>query len=224
MPEKSSAGQAQQAADRFIDALVPHVPFDGWSREAIDKAASETGIRPESGFVPPTRPTDAIRLWSDVLDRRMLDSLAGDIDQVARVRDKVILGVRRRIDLMSGQQEAARRATVMLALPPNGYVAAGCLHRTVDRIWYAAGDTSTDHNYYTKRGLLAPVYVSTLLYWLNDASEGQQQTWAFLERRIDGVLSLPRTLGSLRDRLPRFGSPFEVFRQFRDRRPWTYRG
>ena len=41
---------------------------------------------------------------------------------------------------------------------------------TVDAIWYAAGDSATDFNFYTKRGLLAAVYGATMLYWLDDRS------------------------------------------------------
>ncbi len=67
--------------------------------------------------------------------------------------------------------------------------------RTVDALWYAAGDRSTDYNYYTKRLLLAGVYSSTLLVWLNDKSEDHGATWAFLERRIDNVLVIGGRLG-----------------------------
>ena len=31
-------------------------------------------------------------------------------------------------------------------------------------------------------------YVGILLYWLNDRSEGNEATWAFLDRRIDDVM------------------------------------
>ncbi len=58
--------------------------------------------------------------------------------------------------------------------------------------WYAAGDTSTDFNFYTKRATLAGVYSSTLLYWLNDRSPGADQTWAFLDRRIDDVMKFEK--------------------------------
>ena len=62
------------------------------------------------------------------------------------------------------------------------------LYKTVDAMWYAAGDTSTDFNFYTKRATLAGVYSSTLLYWLNDRSEGNEATWSFLDRRIEDVM------------------------------------
>jgi ubiquinone biosynthesis protein COQ9 len=62
------------------------------------------------------------------------------------------------------------------------------LYRTTDAIWHAAGDKSTDFNFYSKRALLGGVFSSTVLYWLNDRSEGDQATWDFLARRIDDVM------------------------------------
>ncbi len=76
----------------------------------------------------------------------------------------------------------------MLALPANAPLGLKLLYRTVDAIWYAAGDTSTDFNFYTKRATLAGVYSSTFFYWLNDRSEGSEATWSFLDRRIDNVM------------------------------------
>ncbi|NQV43711.1 MAG: hypothetical protein HQ501_02315, partial [Rhodospirillales bacterium] len=39
-------------------------------------------------------------------------------------------------------------------------VAAKNTLRSVSAMWYVAGDRSADWNYYTKRGLLAPVYTT----------------------------------------------------------------
>ena len=59
--------------------------------------------------------------------------------------------------------------------------------RTVDAIWHAAGDRSTDFAWYTKRGVLTAVYSSTLLFWLRDGSEDDAATLAFLDRRMAGI-------------------------------------
>ena len=60
----------------------------------------------------------------------------------------------------------------------------------MDTIWFAVGDKTTDFGFYTKRALLAGVYLSTLLYWLNDGSEDTQATWGFLDRRIADVMRI----------------------------------
>src|SRR6201999_2441801 len=88
----------------------------------------------------------------------------------------------------AGERDAARRALSLLALPLNAPLGLKLLYRTVDAMWYAAGDTSVDFNFYTKRTTLAGVCSATLLYWLNDRTEGGQGTWDFLDRRLDDVM------------------------------------
>ena len=63
---------------------------------------------------------------------------------------------------------------------------------TSDAIWNALGDTSEDVNWYTKRATLSGVYSSTVLYWLGDDSEDNEDTWAFLDRRIENVMQIEK--------------------------------
>ena len=76
--------------------------------------------------------------------------------------------------------------------PPYAPLAIKSTWRTVDAIWYACGDTSTDLSFYSKRATLAAVYGATVLYWLDDSSEEFADTWAFLDRRIDDVMQIPK--------------------------------
>ena len=80
--------------------------------------------------------------------------------------------------------------------------------RTVDAIWHGLGDRSVDFAYYTKRATLGYVYGATVLCWLGDDSEDHTETWSFLDRRIEDVMTLsglnPK---SVVERLARFGRP-----------------
>ena len=78
-------------------------------------------------------------------------------------------------------------------------------------IWLAIGDKSTDFSFYTKRALLAAVYSATLLYWLNDKSDGQAASWAFLDRRIGEVMKIPQIKGQLRSMFDRLPNPLGLF-------------
>ena len=100
-------------------------------------------------------------------------------------------------------------------MPQNAGMAAQALYRTVDEIWWLAGDRSTDWNFYSKRGLLAGVYSSTLLFWLNDKSDGFEETWAFLDRRIADVMKAPKVMNQVKQVagfLPRRLRAFRTFR------------
>jgi ubiquinone biosynthesis protein COQ9 len=86
-----------------------------------------------------------------------------------------------------------RRLLAFLVLPHHAGLALQATGRTTSAIWYAAGDESADFSFYTKRGLLAPVLVSTTLYWLSDEGDGAgdyPETWKFLDRRIGDVLKI----------------------------------
>lgn len=202
---------------KLLEASLRHVPFDGWSQRALMAAAEELELPAAEALNAfpggAAELVEAFHGWADAEMLRRLEKL--DLAAM-KVRDKVTAGVRSRLEILEEHREAERRAVAFLALPTNGPLALRCLYRTVDAIWYAAGDRATDYNFYSKRLLLAGVYGSTLLYWLNDQSEDRQETWAFLDRRIAEVLKiggrLGKTMGRLLDLPDRLAA-------FRPRRP-----
>ncbi len=197
---------------RLLDATLNHVPFDGWTMTALQRAATDLDLDAATAVNAfPGGAAELIAFHSAEADRRMLDALQPLDLPGMRVRDRIAAAVRLRLEQNAAHREAIRRALAFLALPQNGPLGLKCLYRTVDAIWYAAGDTSTDYNFYTKRLLLSGVYSSTLLFWLNDESEDFAETWAFLSRRIDEVLKIGGNLGKgvkslldLPDRMFRF--------------------
>ena len=188
---------------KLLAAILAHVPFDGWSDRALRAGIEDVGADLATlrrAF--PRGVSDVLAFWVVESDRAMLAALAEhDLDEM-RVRDRIATAVRERIEVNAGHREALRLALGRAALPRHAPDALAALWRSVDAMWRAAGDTATDFNFYTKRGLLAGVYSSTLLYWLNDKSEGSAATWAFLERRISDVMRVPKALGRLRACLP----------------------
>ena len=178
---------------QLIAAMLPHVPFDGWSQVALLAAASDIGVPPavaRLAFTGPADMADASIAWADA---QMEATLATLSLPERKIRERIRLAVTTRLDQAEPHREAVRRAAAILSQPQNAGRAAKTLWRTVDSIWRAAGDTSTDYNHYTKRGLLAAVYSATLLVWLNDNSEGRADTSAFLDRRIAGIMAFEKT-------------------------------
>jgi ubiquinone biosynthesis protein COQ9 len=194
-----------QAREAIIAAALPNVPFDGWTLETLRRAAADAGYDPLTALrVFPRGPIEAIEVWVAQADRRMLEALERQDGAGLKVRERVAAAIRLRLEDLGPHREAVRRALAVLALPHYAPLAARLVWGTVDAIWYAAGDTATDFNYYSKRGLLAGVYSATVMYWLEDKSEGFADTWKFLERRLADVLRLPQALGRLRQGLGRF--------------------
>ena len=185
-----------ETQQKLLEATMAHVPFDGWSLTALKAGAADAGVAEVLALNAfPGGPADLIEAFSSEMDRRMLVRLEARDLAALRVRERIHAAVRTRLELLVPHREAVRRGMSFLALPIHAPLGTRCLYRTVDAMWHAAGDTSTDYNFYTKRLLLSGVYSSTLLFWLNDRSEGHAETWAFLERRIEDALRLGGTFG-----------------------------
>jgi len=190
----------------LLAALLPHVPFDGWSAKALSLAARDAGL--DSGVVLrafPGGPADILDFWVSETDAAMLRALEARDLPAMKVRERVKLAVLTRLELVAMHREAVRRALALEALPQHAPRALKQLYRTVNAIWYAAGDTATDFNFYTKRMLLAGVYAATLMFWLDDKSEGFAGTAAFLDRRLADVMRIQQAkgkLGKLAERIP----------------------
>ena len=178
--------------DAAIEALLPNVPFDGWTIPALRAAAGA-----DADLLFPGGVTDMIEAYCDLGDRWMeqgaIDADVSSLRLSAQVRAIIAL----RLEQNRPHREAVRRALAILAIPGNAGVAVRCTARTVDTIWHTAGDASVDFSWYTKRAILAGVYGSTLLYWLGDGSEDDARTLAFLDRRLAGV----GRIGSVRRRI-----------------------
>lgn len=185
--------------DRLADAVASEASFDGWTRAALASAARGLDLPAGEGErLFPGGPIDVLTFLSRRSDLRMVEDMEKEGVVALKIRDRIKGAVRIRLERHSGQRESARRALSLLSLPFNAPLALKLLYGTVDAMWYAAGDTSTDFNFYTKRATLAGVYSSTLLYWLNDRSPGAEATWAFLDRRIDDVMRIEKLKGQVR--------------------------
>lgn len=196
--------------DEILLAALPHVPFDGWTGRAMAAGARDLGRDvADADRAFPYGAVDMISHYSDLADRRMVAEMERRGVAQMKVRERIAAAIRIRLEDAAPHKDALRRALTVLALPTNAPAALRSLYRTVDAIWRAAGDTATDWNFYTKRGLLAGVFSSTVLCWLDDTSEDHTETWAFLDRRIEDVMRVPKVTARLRDVCGRIARPFQ---------------
>jgi ubiquinone biosynthesis protein COQ9 len=173
--------------DAAIAALLPHVPFDGWTFRAVRAGLADIGAAPEDAAqLFPGGAPDMIEAFCDWADRGM-EEAAATLDPATRLHERVRAVIALRLERKRPHKEAIRRAMALLTLPGNARLSAACTARSVDAIWHAAGDRSTDFSWYTRRAILAAVYGATMLYWLRDVSEDDAATLAFLDRRLADV-------------------------------------
>jgi ubiquinone biosynthesis protein COQ9 len=211
---KSPLAETDRA--RLIEAILPDVPFDGWSRAALRRAARRCGLASaEALALFPRGASDLVAGFSRWADERMLDRLEIEPLEAMRIPDRVARAIMVRLDIVEPWREAVRRAISVLALPHHALLAPRLVYETVDAMWYAVGDAATDFSFYTKRASLAAIWTATVLYWLEDRSEGFADTHAFVERRLAATARfnrLRRDLETLAGRLP---NPLRLLRPLR---------
>jgi ubiquinone biosynthesis protein COQ9 len=194
-----SEDSLRAATDAVLDAALAHVPFDGWSDTTLRAAIAASGVEP--GLAQVLFPRGAVDL-ALAFHRRGDDAMVAKLkatDLVAmRYRDRVAAAIRFRLEAVT-DKEVVRRGATLFALPTHAADGAKAIWGTADAIWDALGDTSRDVNWYTKRATLSAVYAATVLFWLGDDSIGHQDTWGFLDRRIDDVMRIEKAKTGLRD-------------------------
>ena len=174
--------------DAALEAMLPNVPFDGWTYRALRLGLASIGVpADEAELLFPGGSADMIEAFCDLADRRMEEAAA---DQV--MGDKLPQRVRAVIALRLVQnrpyKEAVRRAVAVLALPRNVRLACD-LHGAHGRCDLARGGRSLDgfHLVHQAGDPGARPIPRRCCYWLRDSGEDDAATLAFLDRRMAGI-------------------------------------
>jgi ubiquinone biosynthesis protein COQ9 len=211
--QTQDAPELAEARRAILEAALVHVPFDGWTEAAIEAGIRDAGRRESlSTLAFPGGPADMAEYYCAYADARMAAAIDPEQAAAMRIRDRITFAIRLRMEQAAGERAAVAKLMAFFALLGNQPLAAKCLYRTVDSIWRAIGDTSTDFNFYSKRAILAGVLGATVLYWLGDDSEGCADTEAFLDRRIEDVMAFEKVKGRAREAFTKMPDPFRILR------------
>jgi ubiquinone biosynthesis protein COQ9 len=189
---------ADLTLDELRIALAPDIAasaiFDGWNETALIAAAEMAGADVDVAKLafPGAKPMDMIEAWITSVDQAMAEEWPADRLATLKIRERIRTLVAFRLEAVAHIDEAVRRALAVMAQPQNARRALKLGWRSADVMWRLAGDTATDYNHYTKRAILAGLYSATLAVFVNDDSEGKADTYAFLDRRIDGVMKFEK--------------------------------
>jgi ubiquinone biosynthesis protein COQ9 len=185
--------------DDILSKALPNVIFDGWSMDMINQAAQDCGyddLTVRAAF--PDGITDVLDAFADMADRAMLAALADVNADDLKVRDRVRTALIARFTYLNTYKDAVKESLKYWLHPLRKPRAAKITWRSADRIWDFAGDTATDYNRYTKRGLLSGIIASSTLVWLNDSSDDMDKTIRFIDGRIENVMQLGKIIGRLK--------------------------
>ena len=112
--------KTQTTRDAVLQAAMRHVPFDGWTDRAMAAAAEDAGVAADQmARAFPKGVADLFTHFIATADRRMLAVLnAQDLTKL-RIRERVALAVRARLEQSAATREVSRRAAAYLMLPQN---------------------------------------------------------------------------------------------------------
>jgi len=160
-----------------------------WSEGLISIAESNIGLH--TGYNHIIFPsgiqeiTSAFEKW---LDKQMLEQLSV-LDKPKKIRDQIALALEIRIlGVMS--KKVALRCCGYYLIPTNIVAGTEAACHSCDIIWKYAGDKSSNHNYYTKRGLLLGVYGAARAFYLGDNSADHKDTKDFIKNALDNIINI----------------------------------
>ena len=102
-----------------------------------------------------------------------------------RIR-KILLS---KIEIMNNEKKFYKKIFLYSLLPNKNVSLPSQLYKSVDQIWYLAGDTSVDFNFYTKRLILAGIYSRLVLFFFNN--NNQQDLEHLLDVNLQRVAKIP---------------------------------
>ncbi|XP_032404109.1 ubiquinone biosynthesis protein COQ9, mitochondrial isoform X4 [Xiphophorus hellerii] len=190
----------EQLQARILTAALEFVPLHGWSMEAISAGAEAVGLSSASTGMFTNGAGDLVLHFISQCNSNLTEILAEQHNQVQlgqvepkKTADFLRDAVETRLRMYIPYMESWPQAMSILLLPHNIPDSLKHLSTMVDDIWYYAGDRSTDMNWYTKRAVLTGLYNSTELVMLQDSSPDFQDTWTFLDNRIQDVTNMAVT-------------------------------
>jgi ubiquinone biosynthesis protein COQ9 len=207
---------ADAERERLVEAMLPDIAFDGWTRRALRGAAQRADIPVEEALALfPRGAPDMIAAFSHWADGQMAIRLENAFAEPVGLSRRVAEALRLRFEVLLPWREAVRRGLSVLAMPQHAALGLRLLYDTVDATWHAVGDRSTDFSFYTKRATLAGLCAAATLYWLDDRSPEFTDTQAFIDRRLAGLHQLTGMRERVAAAAANLPNPFRILRPLR---------
>ena len=126
-----------------------------------------------------------------------LEELNKDLEYHCKKLDLIRLPIHKRIrkilllkiNLMNKNKQFYKNIFLNLLIPRKKMYLSRQLYKSIDQIWFIAGDTSVDFNFYTKRIILAGIYSRILLFFFNNDS--QKELESLLDQSLIRVSKIP---------------------------------
>lgn len=174
---------------KILESVKEYVKVNGWNSDIFDYINIKNLKKSEILTYFPNGIYDILNFTYDELNNKLKNSLKriNIINLPINKRIKKILITR--IELMNKDKNFYKKTFYFLALNNNKNVVKKNLYKTVDEMWYLAGDNSTDFNFYTKRLVLAGLYVNAIAVFFNkNILEAEKN----IDRNLKRISKIPK--------------------------------
>jgi ubiquinone biosynthesis protein COQ9 len=175
----------------LLAEVLKEVPYKGWSEDAVKAAAKHIDKEPAYfNLYFPDLIQDMVDLFIEDFNAEYKEILKEQDFSNLKIREKIANCIMLRLKQFDGKKLLIRKTIDFFALPQHLPQCQKRVWEVCNMMWRKAGDKSSDYNYYTKRTLLSGVYISSLLFYLEDSSKNHAETRGFVDRRIEDVLKI----------------------------------
>ena len=184
------------------------VSENGLTKNCLENISKKYGLNTdETDLLFPQGNIDLIKF--------ALEQLNNDLEVYCRQIDLIRLPIHKRIrkvllskiSLMNKDKSFYRSIFLNLLIPKKNFSLSSQLYNSVDQLWFIAGDSSTDFNFYTKRLILSGIYSRVMLFFFNN--NNQEELEKILDESLKRVSKIPEIKSKLKifkDFLPKIAN------------------
>ena len=192
----------RQVVLRFAKEFVSE---NGLTKNCLENISKKYGLNTdETDLLFPQGNIDLIKF--------ALEQLNNDLEVYCKQIDLIRLPIHKRIrkvllskiSLMNKDKFFYRSIFLNLLIPKKNFSLSSQLYNSVDQLWFIAGDSSTDFNFYTKRLILSGIYSRVMLFFFNN--NNQEELENILDESLKRVSKIPEIKSKLKifkDYLPK---------------------
>lgn len=174
----------------ILISLLQISPFPGWNAALLHSSLADTISRLEFDLLFPNGAESLISEYHSHLLYLLSESILR-LPTNLRITEKIRWMIHAHFEHIITYSEAEHAVVSELYHPSIVLQVPAYVGHLTDIIWRAAGDESTDMNYYTKRLSLGFAYVATLMYW-HTSNASIEDVMQFFNCRLDNLKSITK--------------------------------
>ena len=208
-------------ADKILDTALKLTEVQSWEKLRLQAIAEELKINLDQIRVHYAQKDDLVEAWFDRADSVMLQAATAPGLSVMNMRERLHHIIMSWLDALATHHTVTRDMLLYKLEPAHIHLQVqGMLRisRTVQWIREAAQQDSAHLRRILEEIGLTSIYLATFMFWLNDRSEQQTRTRAFLDHRLRDaeylVTKLPGFIPEMKSVSEKYPSPYA-------RTPWN---